>query len=54
MKAILPIETAIYEENDQQSRIMAVLFVDLNRFHISVQAKLHETFTVYTVVAFNR
>ena len=36
----------------QQSRIMAVIFVDLQRFLISVRAKVHETFTVYTVVAF--
>ena len=40
--------------NDQQSRIMAVLFDDINRFLISVRDKLYETFTVYTVVAFTR
>ena len=40
--------------NDQQSRIMAVLFDDLNRFVISVRDKLYETFTVYIVMAFTR
>ena len=33
---------------------MAVIFVDLHRFFISVRANLHETFTLYTVVAFTR
>ena len=40
--------------NDQHSRIMAILFDDLNRFLICVRDKLYETFTVYTVVAFTR
>ena len=40
--------------NVQQSRVMAVLFDDLNRFLISVRDKLYETFTVYTVMAFTR
>ena len=38
----------------QQSRIMAVIFVDLHGFLISVRTKLHEPFTVYTLVAFTR
>ena len=53
MKAILPYGIAIdiyIWKKGQQNRIMAVIFVD--RFPISVRAKVHESFTVYTVVAF--
>ena len=54
MKAILPYGIAIYLEQRPTKSDNDSHFFILIGFLISVRAKLHETFTVYTVVAFTR